>query len=434
MEMGTGKSRTAMELIALRQKKISNIIWFCPFSIKWALAEELQKHIADQPDLIHVFSDKTKLSDIPIEKLHIVGIESVSSSPNVVFCLHKIISENSYIVVDESFYIKNPSAKRTIWISELTKNCRYKLILTGTPIAHSVIDLYAQIKFLSRKIFGYSSYYAFSKNHVEIIEEDWGYSKEARNTEYLAARLEPYVYQITKEECLDLPDKVYQPHYFDMSFEQREGYNLAKDELLFNLDVDDFDYKSILQLFTVLQQIVCGFRYHKEKVETFENNRLKVLIDVLNYIPEDKKIIIFCKYRYDIQAISEALSEEKISLYHGGLKEKPRKRELKTFRSESRIFLSTIGTGGHGLTLNEAPYTIFYNNTFKYTDRVQAEDRNHRIGQEVSPNYIDIICNDSIDKKIERSFELKSDVVNLFKKQVKQADDIEKRESMLETL
>jgi SNF2 family DNA or RNA helicase len=84
--------------------------------------------------------------------------------------------------------------------------------------------------------------------------------------------------------------------------------------------------------------------------------------------------------------------------------------------------------------LNEASYTIFYNNTFKYTDRVQAEDRNHRIGQTVSPNYIDIICNNSIDKKIERSFELKGDVVDLFKKQVKQAKDAEKRKSILESL
>jgi SNF2 family DNA or RNA helicase len=294
MEMGTGKSRTALELIALRQAKISNIVWFCPFSIKWALAEELQKHLADPDDLIHVFSDKTKLGDIPVEKLHIVGIESVSGSPNTVFCLHKIISENSYIIVDESFYIKNPSAKRTIWISELTRNCRYKLVLTGTPIAHSVIDLYSQIKFLSWKIFGYHSYYAFSKNHVEIIEEDWGYSKNARNTEYLAAKIEPYVYQVTKEECLDLPDKVYQPHYFEMSFEQREAYKLAKDELLYSLEMDDFKYNNILRLFTVLQQVVCGFRNYEHKVERFKNNRLAVLADMLNYTPKDKKIIIFC--------------------------------------------------------------------------------------------------------------------------------------------
>lgn len=432
MEMGTGKTRVALELIALRQARITNIVWFCPFSIKWALAEEINKHMEN--DLVYVFNDKTTLKNIPFHRLHIVGIESVSSSPNTVFCLHEIIKADSYIVVDESFYIKNPAAKRTIWIKELTKICGYKLILTGTPIAHSIIDLYAQIRFLSHKIFGYRSYYAFSKNHIEIIEEEWGYSQKARNTDYLAAKLEPYVYQVSKEKCLDLPDKIYQAHYFEMSFDQRENYKLAKDELLYSLDLDDFKYHNILKLFTVLQQIVCGFKSHATKTETFDNNRIQVLIDILNYIPPDKKVIIFCKYHYDIQTISEALKGQKISLYHGKLKEKTRKRQLEAFRAENRILLSTIGSGGHGLTLNEAQYTIFYNNTFKYTDRIQAEDRNHRIGQESSPNYIDIICKKSIDMKIERAFELKSNVIDMFKNQVRKAEDIEQREKFLETL
>ena len=97
MEMGTGKSRAALELIALRKQKISNIIWFCPFSIKHALAEEIRKHLSAGQDFLHIFSDKTSLDNIPQNGLHIVGIESVSNSNNVVFCLHKIINNKTQI-------------------------------------------------------------------------------------------------------------------------------------------------------------------------------------------------------------------------------------------------------------------------------------------------------------------------------------------------
>ena len=427
MEMGTGKTRTVLELIARKQAKISNVVWFCPVSIKYAIAEEIAIHVYHQK-LLHIFNDKTLPENIPHARIHIVGLESVSGSVKTIFCLHKIIRSDSYIVIDESFYIKNPSAKRTIWITELTKNCLYKSVLTGTPIAHSVIDLYAQIKFLSSKIFGYRSYYEFSKNHIRFIEEKWGYSQHACNTEYLAAKLEPYVYQVTKDKCLDLPDKIYQPHYFEMSYEQREAYNRSKDDFLFNItDIDNFQGTNILQLFTTLQQIVCGF--NNAENEYYENNRLKALQDVLNYIPAKKKIIIFCKYLEDIENIQTIIAnrQETFSPFHGGMSEIEKRDSLKAFRENNKYFLTTFGSGGHGLTLNEAEYTIFYNNNFKYTDRIQAEDRNYRIGQMRPPNYIDIICRDSIDEKIERSFQLKDNAVDVFKKQIQTANTESKR-------
>ncbi|MDD4422309.1 MAG: C-terminal helicase domain-containing protein, partial [Eubacteriales bacterium] len=90
-----------------------------------------------------------------------------------------------------------------------------------------------------------------------------------------------------------------------------------------------------------------------------------------------------------------------VALFTGKTPVKRRNKEVKRFRNDARFFLTTQSCGGHGLTLNEAHYVIFYNNGFKYSERMQAEDRCHRIGQEHPVTYIDICCACGIDERIE---------------------------------
>jgi SNF2 family DNA or RNA helicase len=91
---------------------------------------------------------------------------------------------------------------------------------------------------------------------------------------------------------------------------------------------------------------------------------------------------------------------------------------VEQFRGGARFFIATQSCGGHGLTLNEAHYVIFFNNAFKYSERMQAEDRCHRIGQENKVVYIDIHCSDSIDDRINDALQSKGNVVENFKSEV----------------
>lgn len=431
MEMGTGKTRTAIELIRLRQSKISRVVWFCPVALKETIRYEIKKHTDCTDETIHAFNNRTNQRNLPPVFWYIVGIESVSSSDRVALTVNSLIDENTLVIVDESSYIKGHKSMRTQRITHYAERARYRLILTGTPISQGVVDLYAQMRFLSPKILGYSSFYSFARNHLEYSEKYKGLIVRSHNTEWIAVKIKPYVYQVTKDECLDLPDKLYESRYCALLPQQKQWYEYAKEELLLDIDYDDFKPYTIFRLFTALQQISCGFwrrsdtDRHGRAREPFieiEHDRLNVLIDTVTSIPETEKVIIWAKYRYDIQQINAALIElfgvDSCALFYGDVSEKQRAVEVEKFRSVTRFFISTPSCGGHGLTLNEAHTVIFYNNGFKYSERIQAEDRCHRIGQENKVGYIDIWAHCGIDERISKALVTKGNVVNQFKQEV----------------
>lgn len=134
MEMGTGKTKVALDLIASKAHKVDYILWICPCSLKGEIEAERKKW---HPELT----------------LDVVGCESIGSSDRIYLeVLKKAEESKTFIVVDESLKIKNRHAKRTQRIIKLGENAEYKLILNGTPISKSYCDLWAQMEFLSPKI------------------------------------------------------------------------------------------------------------------------------------------------------------------------------------------------------------------------------------------------------------------------------------------
>jgi len=427
VDMGLGKSRMSIELVDRRKTKIDKVIWYCPCSLKETARQEILKHTDCTDTDVCVFGDRTNERNVPDVLWYVIGIESMSSSARVVLTVNKLITTQTMVILDESSYIKGHRSMRTLRITELSKRAQYRLILTGTPLSQGVVDLFSQMRFLSPKILGYESFYSFAANHLEYSEKYPGMIVRAHNVEYLAAKIKPYIYQVTKEECLDLPAKLYETRYFRMTEEQRYWYEQAKEEILADLLDDADDSIPIFRLFTALQGIVCGFwnrRIHKGKYQRieFEHERTSTLLETVCSIPRDKKIIIWAKYQHDIRNIAEILknnfSDSAVSLYHGKLNEKQRNNEEKKFHTDARFFVGTPQCGGHGLTLNEARHVIFYNNAFNYSDRLQAEDRCHRIGQEYKVTYIDIHCSNSIDDRIAVALANKGNTVDSFRREV----------------
>jgi SNF2 family DNA or RNA helicase len=415
MDMGTGKTRCAIELVARRQERVSRVIWFCPVSLKLTVAAEIQKHT--EGETIHVFDNDTSADNLPDAFWYVVGIESMSSSDRVVLAVNRLIDEDTFVIVDESSYIKGHASKRSTRITELSARARYRLLLTGTPITQGVVDLYAQMRFLSPDILGYSSFYSFARKHLEYSEKYPGLIVRTYGVDEIVKRIEPFVYQVTKEECMSLPDKLYDQIYFGLTDEQWDAYQQAKDEII-NGILDEIQDYIIFQLFTALQQIVSGFwnRNGREFLR-FPHRRVETLKTALSGIPECEKVIIWCKYVESVRQIAEALDD--CALYYGDLSEKQRDEQLRRFRGDCRYLVATQATGGHGLTLNEAHYHVFYENEFKYSHRVQAEDRSHRIGQTAPVTYIDIVANAGIDKRIQEALSRKQDVVRAFRDEVK---------------
>lgn len=428
MEMGTGKSRTAIELVKIRAHKISKAVWFCPVSLKETVQREILKHTTCQPEDIYVFDDKTNGQTIPPAMWYIVGIESMSASARVVSAVNHLIDENTFVICDESSYIKGHNSLRTQRLTMICQRARYRLILTGTPLSQGVVDLYSQMYFLSPRILGYNSFYSFAANHLEYSEKYPGMIVRAHNTEYIAAKIKPYIYQVTKEECLKLPERLPpEIRYCRLTKEQRYWYEWVKEEIFNEMmsssDDDWFCRYGILRLFTALQEVVSGFLNWKGKFYEFENNRPETMLGFIQCVPENEKTIIFCKFQYDVDVIRKTLAkeygEDSVVFFDGRVKEKERNRVVEKFEKEARFLIVTLGTGGYGFNWQEhAAYMLFYTNSFNWAQRNQAEGRIERQGQTKPMMFGDIYCVDSIDERIFKAISKKGNTVEEFRREV----------------
>lgn len=143
---------------------------------------------------------------------------------------------------------------------------------------------------------------------------------------------------------------------------------------------------------------------------------------MIGEIAPGEQIIIWCKYHHDIEQIAPVLAEtwgeDQICQYHGKLTEKQCNASEQRFHQGTKFFLGTPSKGGHGLALVESSYVIFYNNCFKYADRVQAEDRAHRIGQTRNVTYISLWAMCGIEDRISGALARKANALDEFRNDV----------------
>lgn len=437
MDMGTGKSRTLLELARIRQGKYDRLIWACPCSGRETIRQEILKHTTLTDADIYVFDDSTETRNLPLDRrIYVLGIESLSSSARVVFAFARLVTDHSFLAIDESHLIKGHRANRTQRLTGIGARARYRSVLTGTPFSQGAQDLFSQMTFLSPKILGYNSFYSFARNHLEyeVRKDAQGHRRRTgriircHNEEYLASKMAPYVYQVRKDECLTLPEKLYETRYCCMTAAQRHCYEWAKQEILLDLDYDSWNPIAIFHLFSTLQSIVCGFWNRQvpgaERREPLEiaSERPALLLHVIAGIPDAEKVIIWAKYHHAVEQIKAALITEhgadSVAELHGWLTDRQRNEHLAAWRAGRRFLVATQDTGAQVLTLNEAAYAIFYADSFKYVTRAQAEDRNHRIGQSRRPVYITLHCEDSIDSRIASALARKENTLAVFQSQI----------------
>ena len=426
MEMGTGKTRTAIELIYRRFKKgkIDKVLWLCPCSVKITIKRELEKHI-----------------DGDLSNFIIAGIESLSSSIRLNFELLRLVEKyRVMLIVDESNLVKNHRAKRTINIARLAEKCEYKLILNGTPISKNEKDLFSQWYILDWRILGYKSFWSFAANHLEYDDKIPGKINRVLNVDYLVKKIAPYTYQVKKSECLDLPSKTYETVYYHLTDEQFYHYDHVADKLMF--EVDEMKPYTIYRLFTGLQNVISGLRVTITEddemiTKPFFNNpkdnpRIQKLFELIERLEE--KAIIFCKYTHEIKTITKLINEEygegTAIEFYGELNQKKRQENLERFENGSQFLVANKTCAGYGLNLQFCNYVIYYSNDWDYATRIQSEDRVHRMGQKNNVHFIDICAANTLDERILKCLERKENLIDCFKYELEQQKD--KKQELVE--
>ena len=437
MEMGTGKSKVLVDNMAMLydKGKINGALIVAPKGVynNW-FTQEIPNHLVDhiQPTMVlwtPSNSIKKKEEYKTLFKtnfdLHILimNVEAFSTKKGLEFAYKFMSCHDTMFAIDESTTIKNPSAKRTKSILSLSKLAKYKRILTGSPVTKSPLDLYTQCNFLNEFLLGFSSFYTFRNRYANMIERNFGGRRvqligSYRRLDELSEKLKFFTYRVLKEDCLDLPPKVYTKREIELTEEQTKAYTTMKSAALALLKGKMATAPHVLTQMMRLHQITCGHLKNDDGTITeLKNNRLKELLSLLEEV--EGKVIIWANYIHDIEHIVKEIKkehgEDSIVQYYGAVSQEDRADAIKKFqdvKSPARFFIGNPQTGGYGITLTAANTVVYYSNGYDLEKRLQSEDRAHRIGQEKSVTYIDFIAPKTIDEKIVKALRGKMNIAN----------------------
>ena len=424
-DMGTGKSYMLINNFSILYDKglLNGVLIVAPKGVyrNW-VDTEIPKHIPEhvqyrmaiwnpQPRKAEAHA-LDRLFDISEDlKILVMNIEAFSTAKGTKYASRFLLCHDAMMAIDESTTIKTPTSARSKNTEKVGRGARFKRIATGSPVTKSPMDLYQQCAFLSPNCLNAASYYSFQARYAVVIERSVathsfrqvvGY----RRLDELKEKLDRFSFRVKKEECLDLPDKLYVKREVDLTDEQVRAYRQMKDLALSQFKEGITSTVNALTQLMRLHQIVCGHvKLDNGEVIELPNNRINELLSIVE--ETDGKIIIWANYRHDIEAIKLALSKEygmnAVGMYYGGIPDDERKRVLAEFQnpdSEMRFFVGNPSTGGYGLTLTAAHTMIYYSNSFDLEKRLQSEDRAHRIGQTKNVTYIDLIAVGTVDEKI----------------------------------
>ena len=440
MEMGTGKSKVLVDNIAILYDRgaIKGALIIAPKGVykNWDQIEfpvHLPDHVEHtkvlweptitkkkQMELDTLFDDKGDL------KILIMNVEAFSTTKGLDFARSflNIFLGRALIGVDESTTIKNPTAKRTKNILKLADQAKYRRILTGSPVTKSPLDLFSQCEFLDPYHLGHASYYSFRARYANMVKRNFGGRQvqlvvSYRRLDELADILDKFSYRVLKEDCLDLPEKVFTKRLIELTPEQDKAYKQMKQMALAMLDNGEvMTTVNVMTQLMRLHQITCGhFKADDGTTTALKNNRIDALMQLLE--ETEGKVIIWANYREDIKnivaALKKAYGEASPVEYHGGVDATLRQDNIAQFQeknSPTRYFVGNAQTGGYGITLTSANTVVYYSNSYDLEKRLQSEDRAHRIGQTGSVTYVDLIAENTVDDKIVKSLRSKINIAN----------------------
>ena len=433
MEMGTGKTKVLIDNLALlyEKNKVDGALIIAPKGVIGAwFNQELPTHLPKRVKNVTVLwqsninkKQKQKLN-FEQEGLHILimNVEAFSTQKGFSYAEKFLTSHKSMMAIDESTTIKNPRAKRTKNILLLSKAAKYRRIMTGSPVTRNPLDLYSQCEFLDPKHLDFPSYYAFRNRYAEMktmflsgrsVQVVGGF----RHLEELSESLKAFSYRILKENCLDLPNKIYMEREIQLTSEQERLYEQMRQEALATLNGKTVTTMTALTQLMRLHQITCGhFAADDGSIQEVKNNRLAELLDVLDEI--EGKAIIWAHYQHDVKNIFKLLEDKygpgSVVHYYGKTLPEQRDYAIKNFKENDRVrfFVGTPQTGGYGITLVQASTVIYYSNGYDLEKRMQSEDRAHRIGQKKKVTYIDFIAPNTIDEKIRKALRKKINIAS----------------------
>lgn len=436
-EQGTGKTWMLLDDIEhqFRAGRINAALIIAPKGVHtgWVV-REIPRHMSEPVTAEFWLSGAGKRradrlerlisSDLDGLRIVAMNVDAINTKAGFAFAKRFLKRHKVMMIIDESQRIKNPGAARTKKAVALGELAVSRRIASGTLVADGPLDLFGQFEFLRPGLLGTTSHRAFVAEYAEllpsahplmqgiaarsrhganaqVIARDENGAPVYRNIQKLQQLIAPHTFRVTKANCLDLPEKIYQTHYFELGKLQREFYETLKSDLRLTRPDGEIDTFTALTIINKLRQVTSGFILVDGQPARLRlaDCRMSALKECIEDV--DGPVIIWASFREELAQIAEAMRHRSPVCYHGATSVADREAAVDAFQTgQAKTFIANPAAGGVGLTLTAAEVVVYYSNAFSLEERVQSEDRAHRIGTRHPVVYIDLVARDSIDERI----------------------------------
>lgn len=419
-EPGMGKSLIALAKIAVLYNLglVKKVLIICPKTVMYTWETEIRKHTNFDSTLL-LGSLDNKIDKLKEKStIFIVTYDSIPGRITTRGKLLKAIAKAKFdfLIWDEATMFQNRGALRTGAMIILGDFIPRKLALSGTPITNnpmSILSIYRALD--GGKTFGKNFFAARNKyfSNVGVYFPNWQLKEHVRGD--FTDKIYSIAIRLLKEDCLDLPPKIWTARYVELSKEQIDIYAPIAADILKRLykDGTKIDIKSALDKIGKLSQITSGFIYGEGRtpIHFHSNPKLEVLSEVIKEFPIEEKIIIYCRFIEEVSILSKWAEKEGYSYVSMRGDTQNRGEIVRQFQEgDTKLFICNIAVGKYSLTLTSSATIIYYSMGFAVEEFIQSSDRIHRISQSKTCLYLPLLVHGGIDEYIYNSVQKKMGV------------------------
>lgn len=439
MDMGTGKTRVAIDVIRGRED-VKRVLVVCPKAVVSVWSKEVDKHAPDMECFVWCCntndSVKTKADKLwsalkycaKPKQIIVMNYDSVWRAP-----MGDLVRKLGFdmVVCDESHRIKAAGSKISKYMAMIGRSVKYKMCLSGTPMANSPLDVYGQYRFLDPSIFGVN-HGKFLAEYAIMSYTSPPFVVGCKNQKSLSNKFNSIAYSCKMSDIRDrikLPE-VLPPNKVSLRLPTRDmdtSKTLGKEFVAECADGQFVVLSNVLNKMLRLQQITSGYCVTQDSplspAVTTELNTVKrdALTELLLEFPQDEKIVVFCVFTHDIQAVMGACWDA-VTKFN----ERMHRREffelsgngnqLEEWKSSTGGVLAVqIQAGAEGVDMTCSHLCVYYSLPYSLALYNQSLARLQRPGQDSRVLFSYLICEKTIDEVMYKSLINKKDLIESVK-------------------
>jgi SNF2 family DNA or RNA helicase len=406
-EQGLGKTLVAIDafrrLFAAGEADLMLVI--CPNSLKQNWVAEFHKFAPELSVAVAEGGPRERKRTFASVRGRIVITSYETARSEITSILALVQRQRTVLVLDESHAAKNWKSLTSTAARHFAPHCKYRWLLSGTPVTNAPTDLYTQIEILAPGEHLLGSLESF----LATIECD-------PNAEFARKTFDRLILRRTKEECLDLPEKTFLDIRVDLPSWQRKLYDDMRTQMVCDIKAmtgeryQAFASTALAQLTRLIQLASNPTLLFPELADTpGKFDAIDALVADILSVPE-RKVIIWSNYVRSIEMLLERLRPYGPTALYGGTPTANRQNIARRFQEdpEMRVLIANPAAAGTGFTLTAASYAIYESLSWRYDHYAQSQDRNHRIGQTLPVTYLRLLAADTIEEAIIGALERKS--------------------------